>query len=534
MIFPVRKLGTVGIITDTPAFELPTPALSNGVNVRFRDGEIVRAPVMKQYSNALVGTEPTHIMAVPYNSENERIIHAHLNGRIYMQDNNVATDLTPASWVDSNNASRWTDTSVSRVFYLTRPDTLPLYLTDTATAFAAIPTWPDTWRTRALRGFREFLVAIGPTEGSDDRPKRVRWSDVQVGDTPPLSFDASDTTTLAGFTDLLSMQGELIDGATLGNSMMLYGTREVWSMDYVGGTFIFDFRSLFSDDGVVAPNCVVSVEGRHFVFGLTSLYMHDGVNKVDIGTNISSYVYRTLDRSNQDKCFVTVDRVNSEVLFCYPSTDNTAAFTGGRYCNRAAVFNYRYNTWSLADLPNVSGAIYTPISLDKTWTNSAGTWAQSQSTWSTLSPTVLPSLVFAANRLNDITEPRIVVEDFPTTGYVTKPVDVECSAPVAFIERVGLDFNEVSGDAASVNHINRIVPQFRKTSNHPLYFQVGGAMVPTAVPTYNPTVTFNPTTQYKVDTRITSRYLAYKIQSSDISEWALSGMGMHVLRLSKR
>ena len=36
-------------------------------------------------------------------------------------------------------------------------------------------------------------------------------------------------------------------------------------MEFVGGTFIFNFRKLF-DAGLINQNCVVEVEGKHYVF----------------------------------------------------------------------------------------------------------------------------------------------------------------------------------------------------------------------------------------------------------------------------
>ena len=43
-ILPVRDLGSVGVITDRASYNIPINGFSTGINVRFDEGKVRRAP----------------------------------------------------------------------------------------------------------------------------------------------------------------------------------------------------------------------------------------------------------------------------------------------------------------------------------------------------------------------------------------------------------------------------------------------------------------------------------------------------------
>ena len=45
---------------------------------------------------------------------------------------------------------------------------------------------------------------------------------------------------------------------------------------------------------------------------------------------------------------------------------------------------------------------------------------------------------------------------------------------------------------------------------------------------------FDSSTEYKVDTRISGRYLSYKVQTSEIKDFTLSGMDVEVVATGRR
>ena len=98
----------------------------------------------------------------------------------------------------------------------------------------------------------------------------------------PDSWDETDTTKSAGTNDLVGMKTGIVDGAVLGSNFIIYSSDSIFLMEFVGGNFIFNFRKLFTDEGLISQNCVVEVEGKHYCFGPADIYVHDGTTKQSI------------------------------------------------------------------------------------------------------------------------------------------------------------------------------------------------------------------------------------------------------------
>ena len=86
---------------------------------------------------------------------------------------------------------------------------------------------------------------------------------------------------------------------------------------------------------------------------------------------VKNFIFTGLNQSAKDVCFVQHNPTLNEVMFCYKSGDELVAFPNAERCNRAAVYNYRKNTWSFMDLPNVSSG--TVINLNTVETYASAT-----------------------------------------------------------------------------------------------------------------------------------------------------------------
>ena len=75
-------------------------------------------------------------------------------------------------------------------------------------------------------------------------------------------------------------------------------------MEFVGGNFIFAFRKLFTDDGLISQNCAVEVEGKHYCFGPSDIYVHDGTTKQSIcDERTKNFVFQGLNTNKANVCF---------------------------------------------------------------------------------------------------------------------------------------------------------------------------------------------------------------------------------------
>ena len=64
----------------------------------------------------------------------------------------------------------------------------------------------------------------------------------------------------------------------LGNTMFIYKERSIWKMNFIGGTFIFQFDTFLEDVGILAPRCVcMDITGtRHVVVTQDDIIIHNG------------------------------------------------------------------------------------------------------------------------------------------------------------------------------------------------------------------------------------------------------------------
>ena len=118
-----------------------------------------------------------------------------------------------------------------------------------------------------MKYYNGYLVAIGMVENSVEQPYVVRWSDAVQPSTLQPSWDFTVTTNLAGRNELSGNDGPILDLEQLNDQMIIYMRNAVYSMQYIGGHFVFSFRKLFDDDGIINESALASFSGGHLVVG---------------------------------------------------------------------------------------------------------------------------------------------------------------------------------------------------------------------------------------------------------------------------
>jgi hypothetical protein len=545
--FPVRSLGGVGIISDINPYDLPPNVFSAGVNVRFENGVVSRGPVPLKVSDLTASISstfaPGHLFTLPQITTGVDTLVAvqKTYQKIYTIVGSTFVDATPAGMSGASDTGEpFTSTSLGGVAYVNRKSHVPFQKTSGASTFSALANWDSTWRCGVLRAYKDFLVALNVSKGGVEYPTMVKWSDLTGYGAPPGSWDATSTTNSAGENILNQMRGRLIDGQVLRDTFMLYSENEVWAMSYIGGNFLFDFRKRFDDFGIINTNCVVEIDGAHYVFTTNDIIRHDGTTKESIvhGRN-KDYVFRNLNPDRKSLCFVHHNPKLNEIHFCYPSRDRLVGFTEtANGCNRAAVYNYRRDTWTFYDLPNVSSATYAGVSSGLTYTSSelssydamGGTYA---STGTTSDRFQLYASV--ADSTQGITAHRIVGLDVLVGSTLPRPLVSELIRP-AFAERVGIDMDEEGAEISSYKSLLKVYPQV-SVSGGPtdtVSFQFGANDVSGVQPTWSDVATFSPNTSYQVSVRTAGRYLAHRIWRYGTSDFAYSGFDSTITKRGRQ
>ena len=532
---PIRNLGSVGVITDIDPFNLPLNAFTRAKNVRFDQGNIRRSPGFRDVST-LTGFTPVFIQGV-YNANGYDTVTLVSNDFDIYSFSNGAVTLNYIS-ASSVSLAQVTATSLANVQYLNREDTTPLYKTPSMNSYAPLVNWPTGYTCASLKSFGDFLIALNTQEGGSVFPTRVRFSDIALANTAPSSWDETNTTKSAGFNDLAQMTTPIIDGATLGSNFLIYSSDQVWLMEFVGGTFIFNFRKLFNDYGIINQNCVVEVEGKHYVFDQDDIYITDGVTVQSIvDGRVKNYIYSGMDTGAFDRCFVQFDQSREEIYFCYKSSDDMADFTNGNGCNRAAVYNYRSNTWSFLDLPNVYAGTSANISTVATYASTGLTYATVGGTYASQDAGFDRHILMLGqlSTADGLTNHKIYgLDGINENTALTSPLNTVATKDIK-LERVGIDLDELQLPLTGYKHIIKMTPQFSTIASDKTFkVTMGAADLASDVPVYDLTYSFDTATEYKIDSRSAGRYLSYKIETSGIKDFTVSGFDFDVLATGRR
>lgn len=408
----------------------------------------------------------------------------------------------------------------------------------TDNTFVPLPNWPGNDRCRALRPYKDQLVALGVTKEGTFYPTMVRWSDFAYFGDVPGSWDPSDPTKSAGENIVNGMDHPLVDGAMLRDSFILYCTSSVWLMDYTGDSNIYRYQKIFDERGIINRNCVVSVGGMHYVFDRDDIYVHDGVSDRSICDDRSRrFIFDSLDFSRPHVCFVQHDARLNEVRFAYASQDDYVGFGGATTgCNRQAVYNYGNQTWTFYDVPNIVATAKAALVSGVTWEDDQViNWDNFGGPWLNTEDNTDRHILVAGRADPDmgLTASRIYGQDPATGGRLLLPVEPE-TLRAALVERTGIDLDLYGKHLTQHVNIQAIWPQISMDNWEDCFWQFGGENFFASTPTWSPQQTFDPATETKIDVNEKGKYLAYRFECGGSGDFSLSSFDIKFLVRGRR
>lgn len=443
---------------------------------------------------------------------------------------------------------RATYCELASVGYFNRGDWPPQYFGPESTVFAPIPNQESKWTCRSLRAFGDFLIALnvtkpptwvspfsGVTVVGGSLPNLFKWSDVVLEGNTPGSWDPTNPNTSAGENPLEGLTSPIVDGLAMRNLFMVYSETEIWAVEQTGTQSVFQFQQAFSDGGLIAPNCVVEVAGVHYCFGPNDIYKHDGSEKVSIVDKRNRQsIFRNLNAKAAEQCFVQYIPHLDSILFAYQTGDTFFSFrtppTEG--CNAGALYDISNDTWTFIDLPNVAGfamanadMIYTYASVPSgsTYANFGGSYYDQQNTFRKSAVAVSASSTDAG-----ITQNRLLGYDFMDVGWLAFNYEPEVNTQ-AFVERTGIALDQLGSNLATYKRLRRIFPLVASLNpNVQVQVQIGYSNTPAGAVTWGPVQSFDPATQYKVDTITGGRYLAIRFLIPTPADFEIAGFDADV------
>lgn len=558
---PVRNLAERGLLLDQPAFGLGLNAFSNGSNVRFSDGAVRRASVLR--TARTYDLDGRRAVGFSQSSGYDRIFVGLVDGRVHeINEDETTTDRSPPGLVPTTDSRPWTAEALGDVLYMNHPASVPSYIVGAAATFLELPGWDTANRARAIAGSRDQLFAVNLTKGVSAYPNTVAISDYALYGQPPATWDPL-ASGVANEITLAGARTPLVGCRDLDGTMIVYAERQAWRFVFTGDTSnsaqnLWINEPLSLDRGLIGPNAAVYFERRHYVMGVDDLYVHDGVSVEPITNGkIRRWLYRNLDVAASDRCFAAADQTTAEIYFAFPSKDADARFAAVLGCNRAAVFNTRNGTWSLADLPDCTGADHANFNPSLIWSAATSSWQGVGGSWADLTDGFGRNVVFVVTagplkvaeprlmeddterlledgetRLMEIEDPpilqRLAALDEPAYGRAPFPADTDVN-PTAFVERLGIDMDELGEPLGAYKIVSSIFPQITVLATQTtVRFRLGTALQPQGAYTWGEWRTFDPTTDYRVDFNRGGRYLGIRMESDDPVDFEFAGLDVDI------
>lgn len=530
---PVRELAKFGIVTDMDPYDLPKEAWSFGVNVRFRNGKVSRAPVFRNVG--ALSADPRFVYAANPASGLDFIFINYKTGEIKRWAAGAQTDYSIAGFTPNAAEATHTGTTLAGVIYSNRSDRVPWSFGPTDTQFHTLANWNSAWSCQLLRTCGGALVALNVTKSGLAAPAMVKTSSIPLSGVVPTSWDQTLPNTLATENILADMAGPILDAATFGNSLVIYGLNEAWLMTADGSQLVYNYRKLPFKKGSLNANCSVQIDGKHLVFGPNDIWTHDGYSERSLCNGVvRDFIFTNMNLSKASRNFVSHNEKLKEVHFCYVSSDRGVAFpdqTQG--CNRQAVYNYGNAppTWTFDDLPMVYAADSANLDTTLNWTSVSETWASIGGAWADQDDGFKRTLVYVGSAwlTNNLTSSLYAFDLYGPGSTVVYPVDLNATRPVQ-LEKDGIDLDGLGIDLVGYKTVTSITPQGRmELGASPMVFNLGSSDYFGGPTIYDiATQTFDAQSLYKLDYRSSGRALGLKMTYSDIQPFSLSGIDYNI------
>ncbi|MGL5013663.1 MAG: hypothetical protein ACRC6V_05145 [Bacteroidales bacterium] len=489
----------------------------------------------------------------------------------------------PGFKYSANPENTWYYTTLSNAIIINNKLDDPQGLVPYKDAFSDLPGWgwpnkdkrpkgtegeksPRDWKAGRVRSFRNYLVALDMIEGGIDLPQRVRWSNVAYVNELPPDWIEDDEARDGGFNDLTDANGRIVDGIPLRDTFMVYTDQETYEMQYVGGILIFNFKKLFSDSGILAPECAVEFEQKHFVISKDDIFVHNGSSKQPVASGrVKQYLIDEISSVNPLATKVFAYTPRKEIWISYVGPGQTSHMIPNPdykpadpvspenpkeipsdpeiqwQCNRCAVWNWEWDTWTFYEIPLSydMGMAAPPDLTTMEWEDFDGDvgpdaplpedqvpppedwwdspkWEFEQ--WSDLGKDFIKRIPYIASPDKclytiDIGEEQIL--------WNARDKEEKRRPVIAELVRTHLDMDEAVEDIRSHKFLKHISPQIRGAGN--IHVFIGGSETASKEPDWDNWQIFNIEEDTKVDCYSNNRYPAIKFVDMGKGDWSIQG-----------
>lgn len=342
----------------------------------------------------------------------------------------------------ATDGGKWTGGVLNGILVVNNSVDPPQFWNGTATTkLQRLIGWSAGDTAVSVRTFKDFIFALGPTLSGQYYPHNIMWSSSAEPGSLPTSWTASNLNDAGDSPEAAATPGKIVDALPMGEVLVVYKEDARYAVQYIGGNDVFRVMRLPGTDGVFTQNCIVDTPKGHVFATADDIKIHQGGEAQSIADGrVRRYIFDNIEPDFKERMFLVSNPRRSEVWVCFPTIGNSA-------CNRACVWNWEDNTWSIFSLPNVTcaatGLLNQSVSFSTTWAASTDTWTTVTGVWG------------AGDR--STTEQSLILGTASAIGVADAGVTDFGSSISAYLEKTG-----ISLDAPDVMKVlNRSRPQMK-------------------------------------------------------------------------
>ena len=259
------------------------------------------------------------------------------------------------------------------------------------------------------------------------------------------------------------------------------------------------------NSGLLAKNCVTEFKGKHFVVADGDIVLFDGQNVESIADKrVRKTIFDDMDSVNYALTHVACYDSKNEIWVCYPTTTQGTV-------DKAAVWNWRDNTWTFRDLVDTY-YVTSGVSVGQTYTIDGLT-----GTIDTLSVNYSPTIDRPAESpISDTLHNATTL----AIHAIDQTNDIDGSAFASRLEKATMDL----GDPESIKIVDAVVPRITAGNGTIVYIRVGTQFNPDDAIVWSSEQTYTVGTDREAHFHEKGRFISVRFRTDGIGvNWKLHG-----------
>lgn len=498
-----------GLIPDQVDLQMPDGVFTDSRNVRYRNGAVEKCRGQQAVFSSLSAT-PMWAASIGDGTTSYWVYGN--EGVLYATDGTSHANISSISWQAAPDLG-YTGGQFHGYQILNDAVAPPQsWQPSLSNKIQPLVNWPASTFCKVIRPFRDQLIALRVTESGAYNPRALRWSDIAGVGALPGSWDYTDPTNFAGRTELGETQDYLVDCMALRNVNIVYKQFSTYLMQPIQSNDSFAFQTLFNQTGLLAENCAAAFGARHFVVSADDVIVHDGSNIQSVADKrMKRSFFNALSTSRYLRTFVVPDFFNQTMWLCYCEAGND-------FPNMAWCWDWANDNWFQRELgANMAhGATGIVIGSELTFDGQSGSFDSLTTTF----------------------------DESTFTPFSTRLVLFNGAAPAAYQAETGETFNGttmncfatrsnagLTRDLNSIKRIQRIFPKvIGGTAGDTIQVYVGSKSTPDGATTFSGPFNFTIGTDYKIDCRVSGRWITLKFAYAGTNTFRLGGFDVEFVQ----